>query len=45
MTEQQPIYDRERTSLKRELLAILTLYAIGVVLPVLIGFAFGPESA
>ncbi len=45
MTEQEPIYDQERSSLRRELLAILVLYAIGVVLPLLIGLAFGPESA
>ncbi len=44
MTEQQPIYDQERSSLRRELLAILALYATGVILPLLIGLAFGPES-
>jgi hypothetical protein len=44
MTEPEPIYARERSSLRRELLAIFVLYAAGIVLPLLIGFAFGPQS-
>jgi hypothetical protein len=31
-------------SLRRELLAILVLYAMLAVLPLLAGWAFGPES-
>ena len=45
MKKPESIYAEERSSLRRELLAILVLYAGGFVLPVLIGLAFGPESA
>ncbi len=31
-------------SLRRELIAILVLYLFGIILPLLIGLAFGPES-
>lgn len=34
----------ERSTLRRELLAILVLYLTQCALPVLIGLAFGPES-
>ena len=36
--------DSEKSSLRRELLAILVLYAVAVILPVLIGLALGPTS-
>ena len=36
---------REGESLRREMIAILVLYLFGIILPVLIGLAFGPESA
>ena len=34
----------EKSSLHRELLAILVLYVAATVLPLRIGLAFGPES-
>ncbi|MCA8957036.1 MAG: hypothetical protein KDC87_13240 [Planctomycetes bacterium] len=35
--------ERDAASLRRELLAILVLYATQAVLPLLIGWAFGPS--
>ena len=37
------LHAREKSSLRRELLAILVLYLIEIVLPVCIGLAFGPQ--
>jgi hypothetical protein len=34
----------EKSSLRREFLAILVLYVAATVLPLVIGLAFGPES-
>ena len=37
-------HERERSSLRRELVAILFLYLAQVILPLLIGLGFGAEA-
>lgn len=44
MSNEDELHAQERSSLRRELWAILVLYLVGIVLPLLIGLAFGPES-
>ena len=43
-TDREDPHAEERSSLRRELLAILVLYVAATVLPLLIGLAFGPGS-
>lgn len=41
----EPPSEAERSSLRRELLAILMLYVAAAIVPLLIGLMFGPTSA